>query len=736
MRTYPGFHIVVSAWLVLSCAAPLTAQDKTPVVSFPYGTQVEISATGAQDTQRIPAKFADGVDIAALDPVLRDVQRGNVRAGFENAFTVKAVEATDTLGPGFQVTVSLEPPLEPGTYKLFVEVPAVGNTEPVETTFQVVVPDAKVQALGTLAVTHIEKLGSEEIVGSRLRLRETGERSRLTGWSLVQLEATGPGREPVTARLTSGSPPDLEAGSSEKIFQLESEGEFPLGETKGKLELDGPQLAAPVTLQFEYLRRLHPWWLLVPVILGIFLGYVVRVLLARRAEKLELENQAYAFLARVAKERGRYKDSALHTRFDEIEAMVRPHLEDSDKLPDQLTAAQEELKAALEKWAERQAEQKGRLNDLTNLLSLAWQIPRSMRNALRAEEVQEGLKRTTARLDEKDPTGAANELDEVEKTLKKHLASAAGAWRDPLESKLDELELTQTPLLEEAATLAASPLTAAKNALKAIPADAPDREIEPLLSKTHAASVELANLVEDLDRRMHTRLRGLLDTFRSLELPEQEIVEELARRIQSFFESPEEGKPSLDAEARLRRILEEVPEINGLLREAMVSQVEEDARKDLSKLLRSGIFDEAVQILREHLKAVAPRRVAAAPGEGVVLGDSSRPLAIPALGAGRAPLAPSIVGRVFGRWFGGEIVEVGETAEAQRLRTVRELLGVKFLQLVFAGVLILLASYFVFAEIYLGTAKQNIGLFFWAFALDLSIEGALSVGKVLKPKTG
>lgn len=742
MRKYPGLHIVFSTLLFLSWTVPLLAADEPPkVVSFPYGTQVEISAAGTEDTRWIPVKLADGVDIGDVRPTLRDVKRGDVRAGFEDAFAVQAASGDDSTGPGITVTVSLDPPLEPGTYTLHLEVPAIGETTEVMQALQVVVPDAKVQALGALAVTRVEGLGFWQAreVGNQIRLRETGDRSRLTGASLVQLEATGPGREPVTARLTSGSPLELEAGSSEKIFQLDSEGEFPLGETKGKLELDGPQLDAPVTLQFEYLRRLHRYWLLVPVIFGILLGYMIRIGLVRRAEKLELESQAYAFLVRVAKEKGRSKDSPLHTRLDEIEANVRRHLDNSDKLPDQLTAAQEELKAALEEWAERQATQKGRLNDLNNLLSLAWQIPRSMRDALRARDVQEGLNRAAARLDEKDPKGATDDLDEVETTLKKHLASAADAWRDKLKGKLGELDQPRTLLLTEAATWAASRLTTTRDALVAIPADAPDPEIEALLYKAHEASVDLGNLVEALDLRMRTRLKSLLDTLGSLALPEPEIIEDLARRGQSFFESPEERGPSPDAEARLRRILDEVPEIGELLVEAMVSQVEDGDRKELAKKLRNEKFDEAAQFLREHLKAGAPRRTAPTPGEGAVLGSpsvSARASAISALSAGRAPRASSIVGRVFGRWFGGEILEVGETAEAQRVRTHGEIARIKLMQLFLAGVLILVASYFVFAETYVGTAKQNIGLFFWAFALDLSVEGALSVGNLLRPKTG
>jgi uncharacterized membrane protein len=73
-----------------------------------------------------------------------------------------------------------------------------------------------------------------------------------------------------------------------------------------------------------------------------------------------------------------------------------------------------------------------------------------------------------------------------------------------------------------------------------------------------------------------------------------------------------------------------------------------------------------------------------------------------------------------------------ERVQVTRARSLLQLATAKFLQTVFAGILIILAGYLLFEAKFIGTLSDVAGIFLWGFGLDITTDTLLQIIKIVK----
>ena len=102
----------------------------------------------------------------------------------------------------------------------------------------------------------------------------------------------------VTGTVKLQGPSAIQAGRPQTLH-LDLAGDFPRGTSTGSFKLIAPQLAQPVTLNYEVRTRLHEMYLLFAILLGLGLSYIARYRLEERILLAQARLQADEILQEV-----------------------------------------------------------------------------------------------------------------------------------------------------------------------------------------------------------------------------------------------------------------------------------------------------------------------------------------------------------------------------------------------------------------------------------------------------
>ena len=235
---------------------------------------------------------------------------------------------------------------------------SLAGAEPKTVDFLLMVPAARIEPIDTLIVYRDRWPG--DTVANQPQILESSGRQWLTNISLMQRGETDAGPEPAGRLQVKGKIADLPPGGS-RLIELGKDyaldGDFPLGIAKGKLVLKAAQLAEPVNFTFEIHSRILFVWMLVPMVLGLLLGWAScnwltgQLNLAREKEKpLTLLTAIEASLARNA-------DSVFQAAAQAAwnEAKRATQLRTKEEVQAKATAAQTKFDAAVAALATRRA---------------------------------------------------------------------------------------------------------------------------------------------------------------------------------------------------------------------------------------------------------------------------------------------------------------------------------------------------------------------------------------------
>jgi len=378
-----------AALLVLLVGAPLwsaradpTAQAPQPLFSI-VGADRVLLRRSAQDQSSAVYSLAiappAGVDLTRWTPsVIATVRDGSIQAIREAAVVPQLLAGDATHPPRLQLAVELGKLDDPGTYEVSIgffakpapaggNAPATGNAPaggttptggdaaaPAPVVVKLVVPAAQ---LGAPASVHIFRAlplwGDDDERPLPVTLSETGRSAPLrvsvkpglltfddhpTGAVL----ALGEG-----AAAESGKPVGLViAAGQDASIALRVTGDVPVGTTRGNLVINGPDLAAAVTVPVEIRTRRSLWLIPLVFVAGAVLGLVWRYASQRRKQQLEKQARVRDVLDQSTElERG--YPATWRTDLTDLIAARDRLVRWTDPPEDALTATEQALTAAI-----------------------------------------------------------------------------------------------------------------------------------------------------------------------------------------------------------------------------------------------------------------------------------------------------------------------------------------------------------------------------------------------------
>ena len=396
---------------------------------------------------------------------------------------------------------------------------SLAGTEPKTVDFLLVVPAARTEPIDTLIVYRNRWPG--DTVANQPQILESSGRQWLTNISLMQRGETDAGPEPAGRLHVKGKIADLPPGGS-RLIELGKDyaldGDFPLGIAKGKLVLKADQLAEPVNFTFEIHSRILFVWMLVPMVLGLLLGWASRNWLTGQLNLAREKEKPLALLTAIEASLARNADSAFQAAAQAAwnDAKRATQLRTKEEVQAAATAAQTKFDAAVAALATRRAAFDMALAEFRAVVETPYRLPAEAEQSmlLMRRHLDDGLEGVAPN----DVELAGRALDEAHAGFGRAIVQASHAW---------ERTMTALAAALEALVAVAGPTVTADTvkALRLV-----EQTVTQARQKIEATPLPTVELIKALLEALHGGIysvESLLSQFAAA--IEQEIA--LARRI-------------------------------------------------------------------------------------------------------------------------------------------------------------------------------------------------------------
>jgi hypothetical protein len=711
-RLPSALSLIVALALAMLVPARARAADEPLVKAVAVPDEQELRDDGGHAEHPFPLTLAEGVEPASLRAcVVRVTAGGKADPGLVAAFTPEVRAMPDPVPPDAALVLRVDFALvsAPATYEVEVALSGkkAGAAVQQSVTVRLTHPAARLRVQDKLLLSRSWMLAQLDLYPTTLTLEETSGRSQLTRIVIKQVPPALHGDEPVQGHLAFAAPTALAPGALEDV-PLSLQGSFPVGITRGTVEVRAPQLEAPVVVAYELRVHLPSWMIPLMFLAGAGLGYLLRVRMKQREEGLARELAV--------------KD--LSDRLDRLSARSGPDeqaelIATRNALAEKVDSAEEAAKAmkeaedliarVLEARVKAQRDLIAQTGAALSVLGRGWLLPRAVDSAPVAKAFDEAQRCAVA-----DDLRAAELArgSAVERT--RALARAARAWASAMERRLAKLEEAKLPAHAELATAAGE----VRAALGRIPGGDTAPGLEPLLGAVHGANTSALAMAE---RAVNALADAADEAARTATKPEHaELLREAAAMPGPV------GVPVADADEALGHVVDAARSLDEAMAEVMKTLMpsREADRKAVQSLLDERRYAEAL--------STANAAAAAMDGGGPVAfsepGDEEPP---------PAPAAPPAAPRRFLSLFsrGPEPNAAGETrvlvmaaarapALADRATVERQLGQTRAAMMALTAGIMAMLTWAFYGRQFFGTAPELVSLFALGFTTDVS-TGAL-----------
>jgi len=204
---------------------------------------------------------------------------------------------------------------------------------------------------------------------AKLTITETGGKSALFPLTVQPIgELKTSTAASANATIVPRGPAGIAAGSTVTV-ELASSETLPYGSVTGTVLVNGPQLAAPATVEVEYLTRSSLCWLALVLVLSIALGYAVRVFLTRRQEADKAHLKIAEANADLIRQAAAQADPVVRQQILDIgRDLMEINPNDADAGAGAITRAQQNLQSVLTSANSQRNDVRNRLKRLKDML--------------------------------------------------------------------------------------------------------------------------------------------------------------------------------------------------------------------------------------------------------------------------------------------------------------------------------------------------------------------------------
>jgi len=431
------FAVAVAVW---------SAAAGADVLNITSAKSVSIPGGGVQ-----PLSFAAALEngyASAREPKVLDVTRPGTPslAELKSAFEVSIGD-----GGSFDVRVLTDRLPEQGQYTLTTQVTGVtpdGGLKVGQFSVDIGVAPAAITVIpARVFISQDYLLGTASDVPA-LKLVETSRRSRVR--TLISEESVNPtnGNERQSRGLvleTTG----LDAGQVLSL-PMQLADEVKIGTTKGALKLTSSDLAQPVTVEYEIVRRLQPEWIFIVVAVGVALSYFVRRVLAEAIQRQKRRATRDQVIAKLDAEIARHPDTSFQRALRKaIATLDNLDVTDTALFEKRLKDADDELAKQVADLASRLTSARNAAGELRAVVDTRGPLPRDVRKVL--TDTADGLARSEKLIEEENATDAQLQLDGLLRDVNARLEHAADEFRKEVLLLLDRPWEVPFPPAERAA---------------------------------------------------------------------------------------------------------------------------------------------------------------------------------------------------------------------------------------------------------------------------------------------
>jgi hypothetical protein len=716
----PFIPILAFATLLATRAA--AAADPITYLQLPFGlTHTLVLEEDGASTSRIPVMSApSGPAFESLEPpTIFDVQ---FRDGRSNAVAndfEAALQAADGRRDR-SLLIRTRPDsaaLRPGAYTVIVHVAPKNAKDKVQSIALVLQKPAPTLGLGSTVVIR----RTRSLVGLAFGATEDGELqlredSRNANVSKVELRTVVDQTETSPTAGALQLPPgpfSIKAGTLYRA-PVSPAKPFPIGTSKGRIEVVTPDLTNVSSINYEVRTREHPGLIVLIAAFGAFFGWLVRVHLKRRQERGAASIKASTAMEALRETQNRIEDGRYRARLDTLRRNLEAASTASDPAAILLGAndATEKLKALeAELDAERTKEIEA-ASSIGTVLLRGWVLPSSAQTAL--EQARAALGGVSASL-------ARNNIEEARvrravliDTALLNLMNEALGWRVNVARYFEALaehppaqsDPERENLRKVAAKLAQNLPQTPNVAVTTIAA------VEPELNAVHGLLFTARDSIDHLRKASAEFLEWAMDTLTpvAVSLPKSAVerLTLLTRSIVDAFES--------DLSAPKLR-LDEPRQRSRLLREGWMTllraHVPAADPKKVEELMSAGQWAKAV-IEAATVSAKVGTALDRRPSASVQRAIAEPPGALRSVAEGAPPDRAQDVG-----------FPVQGTPQ-ERKRLSEQIASASFWQSVFVGVLFVVGVYLLHVDAWVGTPKEIMTLLMLAFVTDFTADSVVN----------
>ena len=297
-------------FLLMACCA-LHAQ-----VSVGVQNTFPLSAIAAKDTILIPLKLEGAawkdVSFSARYPLLVRYNTQTPKS-FRDAISVE----TDSAQPLLYLTVNMQLLNRAGNYEVLIPYTLKGTGNLLTVTLTR--PAAQ---LDTISVLHISVHGSS-IESDPLLIREMSNNSGLSALNIAPPYVSG--TEQGSLISFSGMPYQLKAGGTlQANYQINTSmlENVKLGKTVSKMQLNSPELAAPINVVVEIDKRKSLWVLVGVIFAGLLAGAFIRHFLTNQKMREESRQKGFQLLQQIKDDTKEVEDIPFQNELRKLSATL------------------------------------------------------------------------------------------------------------------------------------------------------------------------------------------------------------------------------------------------------------------------------------------------------------------------------------------------------------------------------------------------------------------------------
>lgn len=697
--------------MVATSQASASPHPPGPLFSV-LGSPVYVPVVNSKTlTLRIPLLVRHDVSVKHLETALDDVELpGRREAVVFDAFKVAVAPAT--ANPDHTATIFLtvdeSTPLAPGAYRVrftvFSDRPSGLRRLAVDvnlTAPQLAVPP-------TVYINNTVHQPESSTESSRLVLRETSGRARLTGLSIVQVQGPQSVDQSTDGTVVVAKPPTVLPGQS-GVADISLKGKFPLGTSTGELEVYSPQLAAPVPIAFQVETRAWKLYLVLAIVAGVAFGFITRVWLAQRIERGKARVQAYGLLAQMEQERRHFVDPAFGNDLEGAAQKLERVLQagTGQEITTAFKAAQRELAEAQNKLKASTGKTAGQLAKMEQTLCRSWVVPAQINDLV--TDGRRALQSARGQLEAGDVQGATNAIDNLETRLSANIQEAGSRWRAEATKLVESLQEAQPGVLGNASPSLSASTQTANTLIEETVADNPTAKIEEVLTRFHNAVASLTAVLNQLPPIVELQTRRTIELLNpALTDNDRATLAEGANRLSETLKRADATEA-----ATFQPVENTLCELSERLARVILKHATRK-RTTVQKTLEHGDFIEAAGLVAHTQPAQTSSAEAGSFSAPIVAIKMTASLArASAEMAGAEPPHQEPTADVPTQSF-------APAAEAMQVRAIGELARDQRLQTVLIGIVVVLVGYLVRTDNFVGTTGDFLGAFGWGYTADIT----------------